>query len=77
MFTEKFITPLQQVFENPTSNLSALCKSCVKIAFCSSELLFKFLYTGSSIRNARERFVSRIHLCFVNLAIRPTAQISI
>jgi len=32
--------------ENPTVNLSALCISCAKIACCSSELKFMFLYAG-------------------------------
>ena len=33
----------QSSFENPTANLSALCNSCAKIAFCSFELIFTFL----------------------------------
>jgi hypothetical protein len=46
------------MFENPTVNLNALCNSCAKIACCSSELIFTFLYAGSSIQNASELFVS-------------------
>jgi len=42
------------MFENPTVNLSALCNSSTKIAWCSSDLIFTFLYAGSSIRNASE-----------------------
>jgi hypothetical protein len=61
-------------FETPTVNLSALCKSCAKIACCSSELIFTFLYAGSSIQNASEQFVSCIHLSFVNFALHPNPQ---
>jgi hypothetical protein len=83
MVTENLITPSQKIFENPTVNLSALCKSCVQIAFCSSELIFTFcsseliftfLYVGSSIQNASEHFVSCIHLCFVSFPVHPNPQ---
>jgi len=32
--------------------IGALCNHCVKIAFCSSELIFTFIYANSSIQNA-------------------------
>jgi len=41
-----------------------VCRSCAY----SSELIFAFLYAGSSIQNAREQFVLFIHLPFVNFA---------
>jgi hypothetical protein len=71
MFTEKFITLKQRIFENPNVNVIALCKSCVKIALCSSELIFQVLYASRGIRNSSEHFVSCIHLCFVNFALHP------
>ena len=45
------------MFENPV-NLNALRNSCAKIACCSSELIFKFLYEGSRIQNASQQFLS-------------------
>jgi hypothetical protein len=60
------------MFENPTANLSALCNSCAKIACCSSELIFAFIYACSSIQNASGQFL-RIHFFFVNFALRPNS----
>ena len=60
------------MFENPTVKLNALRNSRTKIACCSSQSLFAFLYAGSSIQNAREQFVSLIHLSFVNFAHHQT-----
>jgi hypothetical protein len=65
------------VFENPTVNLNSICKSCAKVACCSSELNFAPLYTESSIQNAGEQFVSCIHLSFVNFALHPIPQTKI
>jgi len=62
---------LQYTVENPTVNLNSLCNSCTKLACCSSELIFTFLYVGSNIQFASEEFVSCIHLSFVNLALNP------
>jgi len=56
----------QEMFENPTVNFSALRNSCVKIACCSSQLIFTFLSAGSSIQDVSEQFVWCIHLSFVN-----------
>jgi len=39
--------------------LSVLCNSCVKIAYCDSELFLTFLYVGSRIQYSRQQFVSR------------------
>ena len=69
----KLVT-LRNKFQNPTVNLNALCNSCAKIAYCSSELICTFLYAGSSIENASEQFVPRVHLSFVNVALHPTPQ---
>lgn len=46
----------------PTVNLSSLRNSCAKIACCSSEFIFAFLYAGSSIQNASEQFLWCIHI---------------
>jgi hypothetical protein len=48
------------MFENPTISLNALCNSCVKIACCSSELIFTFRYAGNSI----QRGDRAIHLTY-------------
>jgi len=45
---------------------------CAKIAFCSSNLFLTLVYAGGSIQNAGEQILSRIHLSFVNFALRPT-----
>jgi hypothetical protein len=62
------------MFENPTVSLNALCFSCAKLACCSSQLIFSFLYTDSSIENASEQFVWCIHIFAVNCAIYPVPQ---
>jgi len=61
------------LFENPAVNLSAFRNWCVKIACCSSQLIFTFLYAGSSIQTASERLVWCVHLYFVNF-IQPHKQ---
>jgi hypothetical protein len=53
------------------------CNSCVKIGCCSSELIFTFLYAGSSIQNASQQFVSRIHFYFINFILHPTSKTKI
>jgi hypothetical protein len=60
------------MFENLTVNVNALCNSCAKIACCLSELIFTFLYAGSSIQNASEQVVSCIQVSFVHFALHPT-----
>jgi hypothetical protein len=35
------------MFENPTINLYVLCSRCAKNAYCSSELIFTFLHSGT------------------------------
>jgi hypothetical protein len=62
------------MFENPTVNLVALCSWRVKIACCSSELIFTFLYAGSSIQTASEQFVWFVDLYFVSFSLHPTPQ---
>jgi hypothetical protein len=57
------------MFENPTINLNALRNSCAKIACFSSELIFTLLYADGSIQNARQKFLSRIQLSFVNFVL--------
>ena len=58
------------------SHLETQCtyNSCAKIACCSSELIFMFLYDHSCIQNASEHFISCIHLSFVYFALLPTPQ---
>jgi hypothetical protein len=62
------------MFENPIVNLSALRDWCAMTACCSSELVFTFVYAGSSIQNASEQFVSSINLPFASFTVHPTPQ---
>jgi len=62
------------MFENPKISLRKLCISCAKIACCSSELIFSFLYADSRIQNANEQLLSCIHLSFVILALHINPQ---
>jgi len=50
---------------------------CVKIACCSSQLIFTFLYAGSSTHKASGKFVSCSHLYFVNFDFHATPQTKI
>jgi len=63
---DKLYSSLQEMFGNLTVNLSALCNWCAKIACCSSELVFTFLYAGSNKQNAIQQFGWCSHLSFVN-----------
>ena len=62
------------MLDNPTVNLSALCNSCAKIAYCWSEFIFTFLHADSSIWSAGEQFISCTYLSFVNLTLHPSPQ---
>jgi uncharacterized membrane protein len=62
------------MYENPTIDLEALCKSFAKLAFCSSHLIFTFLYAAIFTQKASEQFVSCIHISLVNFALHPTQQ---
>jgi hypothetical protein len=44
----------QSVFENPSVNVNSLSDSETKIACCSSELIFRFIYAGSSIQTGEQ-----------------------
>ena len=46
--------------ENPTVNLNSLRNSCAKIAFCSSDLIIRFLYAGNSNQKANEKHLACI-----------------
>jgi len=58
-------------------NLSALCGSYAKTAYCLLELICTFLYAGNSVEYVSERFVSCIHLSFVHYSVNPTPQTKI
>jgi len=58
--------------ETPAVNLNALRNSCAKIACCSSELIFRVCYAGSSIQNASQQFASCNHFSVVNFILLPT-----
>ena len=74
---KKKICYSSQMFENPTTEISAPRNSCAKIACCSPELMFTFVYAASSTQNASELFVSCIRFPYVNFALRPTTQTQI
>ena len=59
------------MFENPTVNLSALCSSCAKTPFGSSESIFLFLYVVGSIQNVSAEFVWCIHISSVDFPLHP------
>jgi len=61
---DKFVRTKKKIFENSTASHNALCNSCAKTACCSSELIFTFLYAGSSIQNASDKLVSCTHIFF-------------
>jgi hypothetical protein len=65
------------VLKSPPPTSVPLCHSWAKILCCSSQLIFTFLYAGSSIQNAGEQFVWCIRLSFVNFALNsaPHTQI--
>jgi hypothetical protein len=65
------------MFENPTVKLNALFNSGANIACCVSELIFTFLCTDSSVKNASEQFVLCIHVSFVSFSLHPTSQTKI
>ena len=62
------------MFENPTVNLNSLRNSCAKIVFCLSELIFRFLYAGSSIQKASKKYLAFIppFFCKLRLSSNPT-----
>ena len=59
------------MFGNPTVSFNAFCSSCAKIACCPSELIFAFLYAGSSIQNVSDPFLLFIYLSFEKFALSP------
>jgi len=63
------------MFDNTAVKPKTLSISCAKIACCSSESIFTFLYASSSIQNASELFVSCVQIYFVNFPLRQTPQI--
>jgi hypothetical protein len=63
-----------QMLENPTVKLNTLYNSCAKLAFCSPESIFTFLYAGCSVQNASKQFVSCIHVSFVNFALHKNTE---
>ena len=71
---DRFVRVHNKCTKTTTAKLSALCISCAKIACCSSELVFRFLYAGRSMQNASGQFISCIHFSFVNFALSSTPQ---
>jgi hypothetical protein len=65
------------MFKNPTVKRNAFRTSCANVACFSSRLIFTYFYAGNSIIHESEKFVSCMHLSFVNLALHPTPQTKI
>ena len=54
---------------------SGFCACAITFQLASTpELIFTFVYAGSSIQNVSQQFVWCIHLSFVHFAVRPTSQ---
>ena len=58
------------MLDNPTDSFSPLCNSCAKIACCSSELIFRFLYMNSSIQISTSN--SPFAFCWLRSLTKPT-----
>lgn len=65
------------MFEYAIVNLGEVYDSCGKIACCSCELIFTFLYACGNIQYSSEQFVSCNQLSFVNFALHPVLQTEI
>jgi hypothetical protein len=48
------------MFDSPTVNPNSLRNSRAKIVFCLSEVILRFLYAGSSIQKAKEKYLACI-----------------
>jgi hypothetical protein len=59
----------QQMFDNPSVNLNSLRNSRAKIVFCLSEVILRFLYAGSSIQKASEKYLACIPPFFCKLRL--------
>ena len=71
----KKIVTFHNTYSNKlTVSLITLCNSFSKIELCPDELIFTFLYAGSSTKNAKDQFVLCIQLSFVDLALHSTHQ---
>ena len=55
----------------PSVHLNTLCNWCVKIEYCSSELIEAFFIQAAASKMPKKRFVSCIQLSFANFALRP------
>ena len=65
------------MFTNTTVYLNALCNSCTKIAYSSSELIFTFPYADNNIQISGEEFLWCIHFSAVSFALLPNPQTQI
>jgi len=63
---------VQNIFENYTVNINALCNACEDMACCSSECILAFIYPGDNIHYEIGQFVSCIHFCSVHFTLHPT-----
>ena len=71
---DKFVTVHNKLWKIPPSTSVHFCSWSGKIVWCSSELIFTFLYGGNSIQNASEKFVSCVQLSLVNFVLNPTPE---
>ena len=71
---DRLVTVDNECLKIPPSTSAHSLNSCGMMACCSSELIFTFLYVGSSIQNARKQFVTFVHNPFVNSAFHAPSQ---
>jgi hypothetical protein len=66
---DKFVTIHKECLEIQPSTSMHIAARAQQLRV---ELIFTFLYAGSSIQNVTEQFISCIHLSFVNLVLHST-----
>jgi hypothetical protein len=70
---DRFVTLDNKFSLKSHCRLQCTCNSCIEIACCSSQLIFTFLYAGSSIQSVRARDSPYVYTCFckTSLFIQP------
>ena len=73
---DKFVTIHNTCLNIPPST-SVRFAACEQTEYCSSELIFTFLYMGGGVQNAGKQFLKCSHLPFVNFPLHTTPQTKI
>jgi hypothetical protein len=74
---DKFVTDHNKCSNIPPSTAMHFATRVLKIACCSSGLIFTSLCAVGSIQNVSRQFVSPIHLQSINFALHPAKQTKI